>query len=278
MDRYGRQKPMGNKGEQSAPVGSAHHPGLPGYISPYPGNNSITYNLEPGSHLISFPFRAWEYNEPIDLYHHLSNDNFDDGVGFMYEEGVWPIEEFISMMGATSGEISQIIGQDYFTNQGIAAILHTNGQWVGSLEYIVPQMAYWIKVESPINTTVNAPDGMINRKQNLFTHYGPNMRAYPFPDKPEYRDIEPYDTNIVTNHIANAGVTNKLIGSGVGSQYHDEWGWTGSFKFNPGEGFIMFVHHPNSSLDYAHSNGQCGGSDLMTLDHLDSGCPELFRY
>jgi len=242
-------------------------PGGGGIIpSPAPVDG-ITYNYPAGSFLISFPFRAWPEE---DLGLHVSNSDPSDGVGFPLEEGVWSVEEFVSML-APGGQIKKITGVHPIQNQGVAT-QKVNGVWVGSLTHIYPQMAYWVEFDSPINQRVNAPYGMINSDYKMVIHAGPNYRAYPYPDKPEYRDIEPSDTSVVSNTIVDGTITKELIGTGTASNYSNITGqgstWVGSFKFNPGQGFIL---QTSEGMDYYWQEG-CGNN----WQHMDYNCPSLF--
>tara|TARA_Y100001937_G_scaffold8158_1_gene10221 strand:+ start:6375 stop:7478 length:1104 start_codon:yes stop_codon:yes gene_type:complete len=249
---------------------------LPGGISPAPVDG-ITYNYPAGSFLISFPFRAYPQE---DFGSHVSNSDPSDGVGFPLEEGVWSVEEFESML-APGGQIKKITGVHPTQNQGVAT-QKVNGVWVGSLTHIYPQMAYWVEFSSPINQRVNAPYGMISRDYKMVTHAGPNYRAYPFPDKPEYRDIEPSDTSVVSNTIADGTITRELIGVGSAANYNNitvtdpvtqeitfqGWTWVGSFRFNPGQGFIL---QTSEGMNYYWQQG-CGNN----WQHMDLNCPSLF--
>ena len=143
-------------------------------------------------------------------------------------------------------------------------------------------MAYWVEFDSPINQRVNAPYGMISRDYKIVLHAGPNYRAYPYPDKPEYRDIEPDDISVVSNTIADGNITRELIGTGAASNYANisvtdpvteeitfqGWTWTGSFKFNPGQGFILQTSEGMN--DYWQAG--CGNN----WQHMDLNCPSLF--
>ena len=249
---------------------------LPGGISPAPVDG-ITYNYPAGSFLISFPFRAYPQE---DFGSHVSNSDPSDGVGWPLEEGVWSVEEFVSML-APGGQIKKITGVHPTQNQGVAT-QKVGGVWVGSLTHIYPQMAYWVEFDSPINQRVNAPYGMISRDYKIVLHAGPNYRAYPYPDKPEYRDIEPDDISVVSNTIADGNITRELIGTGAASNYANitvtdpvteeitfqGWTWTGSFKFNPGQGFILQTSEGMN--DYWQAG--CGNN----WQHMDLNCPSLF--
>ena len=251
----------------------------PGGITPGP-SESITYNLGVGNHLISFPFKGYEVGTGFDGQ--LSNADYSDGIGFPLEEGVWTVEEFINMI-APGGQITQITGKDPWDNTGVSSI-PINGIWTGDLTRIYPQMSYWIKVDAPLNQTVIAPNGMIYPEQNIVLFPGPNYRAYPFPDRPEYIDVNPAD-GIVATSVREGLITKELIGQGMASSYQefgidtdddgidDTWitDWAGSFRFNPGEGFIIQIDGNSPEMNWHWNNG-CG----QNLEHMDYNCPKLF--